>query len=63
MAIEKVITKHNLHEQPSDAGYWQTRPYEERIAALEQIRREYNEWRYGAAEQRLQRVCRIIKRK
>jgi hypothetical protein len=32
LAREKVIAKHNLHEQPGDAGYWQSRPDEERIS-------------------------------
>lgn len=59
--IEKVFTRANIAEQPSDFAYWQTQSYEARLAALEQIRREYHGWRYGA-EPRLQRVCAIVKR-
>ncbi len=61
MMIDKVIKKYNIDEQPSDFSFWQTRSYEERLAALEQIRKEYNLWRYDA-EQGFQRVFRIVKR-
>jgi hypothetical protein len=61
MSISKVITKYKFNEQPNDFSYWQSRPYEERLAALEQIRKEYNLWRYNA-EQGLQRIYRIVKR-
>ena len=44
-----------------DLKFWQAQPPAERIAALEEIRREYHRWRYGA-ESRLQRVLTIIKR-
>lgn len=59
--IEKVCTKLNVRDQQSDFAFWQTQSYQARLAALEQIRREYHQWRYGA-EPRLQRVCRIVKR-
>lgn len=58
--IRKVYAKVNLREQSSDFSYWQTRPYEERLAALEDIRRDYHRWKYGA-EPRLQKVYRIVK--
>ncbi len=60
--VKKVITKVPLRKQTSDFAYWQTQPYGARLAALEEIRREYHQWRYGA-EPRLQRVCSIVKRK
>jgi prolyl-tRNA editing enzyme YbaK/EbsC (Cys-tRNA(Pro) deacylase) len=50
-----------LRKQPSDLAYWLTQPYQVRLAALEEIRREYNHWRYGA-EPRLARVYTIVKR-
>ena len=50
-----------MHEQPNDFKFWQSKTYEERLEALEQIRKEYNSWRYDA-EQGLQRVYRIVKR-
>jgi hypothetical protein len=58
--IEKVVTKVNIQAQKSDFAYWQTQSYQARLAALEQIRREYHRWRYGA-EPRMQKVCRIVK--
>jgi hypothetical protein len=61
--IAKVVTKVNLDEQESDFAYWQTKSYAERLAALEEIRREYNNWKYTDAEQRFQRVYRIVKLK
>jgi hypothetical protein len=61
MSISKVIKKYKFNEQPNDFVYWQSRSYEERLDALEQIREEYNSWRYNA-KQGFQRVCRIIKR-
>ncbi len=62
MGIAKVVKKYNINEQPNDTSFWQSRSYAERLNALEEIRREYNQWKYGA-EQRFQRVYRIIKRK
>jgi len=61
MAIAKVVKIVKLGEEKPASVYWRTRPPEERLAALEEIRREYHLWRYGA-EPRLQRVFRIIKR-
>ncbi|MFP4422578.1 MAG: hypothetical protein ACLFRG_18720 [Desulfococcaceae bacterium] len=62
MTIAKVVQKFNIKEQPKDAAYWRNRPYEERLEALEKIRREYHRWKYGA-ELKFQRVYRIEKRK
>ncbi len=60
--IKKSYAKVPLRQRKSDFAYWQSQPYEIRLATLEQIRREYHQWRYGA-EPRFQRVCSIIKRK
>jgi len=60
--ISKVVKKYKINEQPNDFSFWRSKSYEERLYALEQIRQEYNLWRYNAG-QRLQRVYRIIKRK
>ena len=38
--IAMVYKKTNLRQQEHDFTFWQTRSYEERIAALEEIRRE-----------------------
>lgn len=60
--IQKVVNKIRLDEQISDFAFWQKKSYEERLAALENLRTEYNSWKYGT-EQRFQRVYRIIKQK
>jgi len=62
-SIKKVITKTKIGAEKSDFAYWQTRSYAERLAALEEIRREYNNWKYTDAEQRFQRVYRVVKLK
>ena len=61
MPITKVINKYNFDNQPKDLLYWKTKTFEERLNALEQIRQEYNSWRYNA-QQGFQRVYRIVKR-
>lgn len=62
MGVSRVVKKYNIKIQPNDFSYWKTKSYQERLAALEQIRSEYNLWKYNA-EQRLQRVYRIIEQK
>jgi len=59
--VEKVVKRVSLGEGERDVRYWRTRPYSERLMALEEIRRSYIRWRYGA-EPRLQRVYKIVKR-
>jgi hypothetical protein len=61
--IEKVVTKSTSESQTSDFAYWQSKSFAERLAALEEIRREYNSWKYTDAEQRFQRVYRVVKLK
>ena len=61
--VEKIVTKTTFDKQKSDFAYWQSKSYAERLDALEEIRREYNNWKYTNAEQRFQRVYRIIKLK
>jgi hypothetical protein len=46
--MASVARKVRLQGQPSDFAYWQTQSYEERLAALEEIRQEYHRWRSGA---------------
>ena len=57
--IQKIITKRNINHSSilDDLAYWQNRSPEERIAAVEILRRQY----YGSAG-RLQRVSRIVER-
>lgn len=59
--ISMVVNKVSLREQQSDSVYWRTQSYQDRLAALEQIRQEFHRWKYGA-EPRLQRVYTIVKR-
>ncbi|MCT7969422.1 hypothetical protein NG799_24195 [Laspinema sp. D1] len=59
--MEKVVHKTTKKEQTSDFHYWQNQPLLKRLEALEQIRREYHQYKYNA-EPRLQRVYTIIKR-
>jgi hypothetical protein len=59
MTIAKTVTKVKLEDQPKDFAYWQSQPYHVRLAALEQIRREYHQWKYGT-EPRLQSVYSIV---
>ncbi len=61
MAIKKEFRKTTFEEQCNDFALWQTQPYEIRLATVEQIRREYHFWKYGA-EPGFQRVLKIIKR-
>lgn len=59
--VERTVRKVSLHDQPSDATYWRGRSPEERLEALEQIRREYHGWT-DDTQPRLQRVCSIVER-
>ena len=38
MSIKPTYVKLSIRDQKSDFAYWQTQPYELRLAALEQIR-------------------------
>ena len=57
--IQKVITKRNVDDLSSDdeLSYWKKRSHEERITAVEILRRQY----HGCSE-RLQRSAQIIER-
>jgi hypothetical protein len=57
----KTYRKIDIRERKNDFEYWQTQTPETRLAVLEEIRNEYNQWKYGA-EPRLQRVYKIVKR-
>ena len=56
--IRKIVQKHNLDdfsEIRQNLEYWLSRPPEERLAAVDDLRRAY----YGDL-QRLQRVARVV---
>ena len=59
--IAKVVTKVKMGEEESDFAYWQTQPPEARLAALEEIRREYHLWKYGG-EPPFRKVVTIIRK-
>ncbi len=62
-SIAKVVARRSLHDKDlAEIEFWQSQSPQERIAALEQIRSEYQQWRYGA-QPRFERVYTIIKRK
>ena len=57
--MKKVVSKRNLKDnsQQEDLTYWLDQTPEERVSAVEILRRQY----YGSSE-RLQRVSRVIER-
>ena len=59
--IAPVFVERDLSDPKDDASYWRSRPAEERITALEEIRAEYHHW-LGDAESRLQRVFTVAQR-
>ncbi len=58
---KSIVRKGKIKEQGNDFLYWQSQPYENRLAAIEQIRNEYNTWKYGIG-QGFQRVYSKVKR-
>jgi hypothetical protein len=60
MTMQKVYRKVSIENQGRESDYWRKQPYQARLAALEQIRREYHQWKYDS-EPRLQRVYTIVK--
>jgi len=58
---KSVIRKGKIKEQGNDFLFWQSQSYESRLSTIEEIRNEFNTWKYGS-EQGFQRVYRIIKR-
>jgi hypothetical protein len=63
MMIEKTvrIIENGRAARVNDVAWWLKQPPAARIAAVEEIRREYHLWRYGA-EPGFQRVLRIVER-
>jgi hypothetical protein len=58
--IAKVVTRVKFGQDDGDAAYWQSQSPEARLAALEEIRREYHLWKYGG-EPPFRKVVTIIK--
>lgn len=55
-----VVNRTTLKSSQSEVAYWRSQPYEARLTALENIRREYHQWQYNA-EPGFQRVYQIVK--
>jgi len=55
------VIKKNSDEESDDVFYWLSLTPIQRISALEEIRTEYNLWKYGPVRG-FQRVYKIIKR-
>jgi ribosomal protein L29 len=63
--MEKTVKKYNLNDPQQykdEREYWRNKTPEERLMALEELRRQYMKFKGINAEQGVQRVCRIIKR-
>ena len=58
--METVITRLKITDKQSDFLWWQEQSYTDRLAALEVIRREYNQWKYDH-QQGFQRFYRVLK--
>lgn len=60
MTMQRVVYKASLHtaenKSASDLNYWLSQPVQARLAAVEELRRQFGG---PDAERRLQRVCRI----
>ncbi len=61
--MEKIITIKKIEDVDRDLTFWLKKNYQERLNALEELREEYNNWRYTDVEQRFQRVYKVIKQK
>jgi len=61
--IEKTVRviENGPAARANDVAWWLKQPPAARIAAVEEIRREYHLWKYGA-EPGFQRVLRIVDR-
>ncbi len=55
-----VVTKVRLGSEEKAAKYWRTQSYQARLAAVEQIRQEYHNWKKDA-QPGFQRVYTIVK--
>ena len=56
-----AVRRVKREEAQSDFAFWQTQSYEQRLAALEQIRQDYIVWKYGI-DPGFQRVLSVVKR-
>jgi len=59
-SVDRVVTKQVVGDPDEPWRYWLTRPIEERIDAVEELRREHYGWARGT-EPRLSRVFEIVR--
>jgi len=59
---KKAIQLIKLEDKKNDYAYWSKQSPQTRLAVLESIRREYNEWKYHD-RQGFQRIYRVVKQK
>jgi hypothetical protein len=58
--MEKVITRSTLKAPSRDLAYWLSRPVEERIAAVEQLRQDWLD-AHPEVSREFQRVVRVTR--
>ena len=56
--MDKVLKISNLKNKETDFVFWNSRSAQERLVALESLRKQYIDFKYHV-DTRLQRVCRI----
>ena len=56
-----TVRRVKIEDAQSDFAFWQAQSYEQRLAALEQIRQEYITWKYGT-DPGFQRILSVVKR-
>ena len=57
---KKTLSLKKSHDESGDAAYWVMKSPQQRFESIEEIRKEYIQWKFGA-QSRLQRVYRVIK--
>ncbi|MEL6696725.1 MAG: hypothetical protein AAFP89_10805 [Bacteroidota bacterium] len=62
MKLDKTrVAKFKKGEEPKETFYWLSKTPMERITTFEQVRLEYNTWKYGP-QSGFQRIYRAVKR-
>jgi len=59
--MEKIVHKYKLGEEPDDFEYWLSKMPEERLTALETIRKNHITFFYNGLNPGFQRVYRAFK--
>lgn len=59
--MKRIVTKKRKGDADTSSSYWVTRPVQERLAMVEQLRAEFHGWT-DESQPRLSRVCRVVRR-